>query len=300
MGGKIELQSEEGKGSTFHVIVDMKKSHLEESEMKLPEWNVLVVDDDERLCLSAVANLRDLGVHADWTLDGREAVNMIVEHHEKGEDYHFALIDWKMPNMDGIQTIHEIRKKVGKYMPIFLVSSYDWGELEDKMNSYEIEGFIAKPLFKSTLFVRLQQYMEGYKFDTEGAEESIDFSNKHILLSEDIDINWEIANEILSASGLILERAENGLECVNMFKDSEVGFYDAILMDIRMPIMDGYDATKAIRALNRADSSLPIIAMTADAFSDDAQRCFECGMDAHLTKPLDIRECMRTLQKYLS
>lgn len=268
--------------------------------MKLPEWNVLVVDDDERLCLSAVANLRDLGVHADWTLDGREAVNMIVEHHEKGEDYHFALIDWKMPNMDGIQTIHEIRKKVGKYMPIFLVSSYDWGELEDKMNSYEIEGFIAKPLFKSTLFVRLQQYMEGYKFDTEGAEESIDFSNKHILLSEDIDINWEIANEILSASGLILERAENGLECVNMFKDSEVGFYDAILMDIRMPIMDGYDATKAIRALNRADSSLPIIAMTADAFSDDAQRCFECGMDAHLTKPLDIRECMRTLQKYLS
>ncbi len=300
MGGKIELQSEEGKGSTFHVIVDMKKSHLEESEMKLPEWNVLVVDDDERLCLSAVANLRDLGVHADWTLDGREAVNMIVEHHEKGEDYHFALIDWKMPNMDGIQTIHEIRKKVGKYMPIFLVSSYDWGELEDKMNSYEIEGFIAKPLFKSTLFVRLQQYMEGYEFDTEGAEESIDFSNKHILLSEDIDINWEIANEILSASGLILERAENGLECVNMFKDSEVGFYDAILMDIRMPIMDGYDATKAIRALNRADSSLPIIAMTADAFSDDAQRCFECGMDAHLTKPLDIRECMRTLQKYLS
>ena len=185
-------------------------------------------------------------------------------------------------------------------MPIFLVSSYDWGELEDKMNSYEIEGFIAKPLFKSTLFVRLQQYMEGYEFDTEGAEESIDFSNKHILLSEDIDINWEIANEILSASGLSLERAENGLECVNMFKDSEVGFYDAILMDIRMPIMDGYDATKAIRALNRADSSLPIIAMTADAFSDDAQRCFECGMDAHLTKPLDIRECMRTLQKYLS
>lgn len=300
MGGTIELQSEEGKGSTFHVIVDMKKSNVEEDEMKLPAWNILVVDDDERLCLSAVANLRDLGVQADWTLDGMEAVKMIVERHEKGEGYHFALIDWKMPNMDGIQTIHEIRKKVGKYMPIFLVSSYDWGELEDKMNSYEIEGFIAKPLFKSTLFGRLQQYVEGYKFDADNTGETVDFSNKHILLSEDIDINWEIANEILSASGLILERAENGLECVNMFKDSEVGFYDAILMDIRMPIMDGYDATKAIRALNRADSSLPIIAMTADAFSDDAQRCFECGMDAHLTKPLDIRECMRTLQKYLS
>ena len=300
MGGTIDLKSEEGKGSAFHVVVDMKKSHVEESEMKLPDWNILVVDDDERLCLSAVANLRDLGVHADWTLDGREAVNMVTEHHEKGEDYHFALIDWKMPDMDGIQTIHEIRKNVGKYMPIFLVSSYDWGELEDKMNSYEIEGFIAKPLFKSTLFGRLRQYVEGYESNADVAGESVDFNNKHVLLSEDIDINWEIANEILSASGLILERAENGLECVNMFKDSEIGYYDAILMDIRMPIMDGYDATKAIRALNRSDSSLPIIAMTADAFSDDAQRCFECGMDAHLTKPLDIRECMRTLQKYLS
>lgn len=300
MGGKIELQSEEGKGSIFHVIVDLKKSEVDEEDMRLPEWNILVVDDDERLCLSAVANLRDLGVHADWTVDGMEAVKMIVDHHERGEDYHFALIDWKMPNMDGIQTIHEIRKRVGKHMPIFLVSSYDWGELEDKMNSFEIEGFIGKPLFKSILFGRLQQYVEGYNFDTEGTGEQVDFNSKHILLSEDIDINWEIANEILSAAGLILERAENGLECVNMFKDSEIGYYDAVLMDIRMPIMDGYDATKAIRALNRPDSSLPIIAMTADAFSDDAQRCFECGMDAHLTKPLDIRECMRTLQKYLS
>lgn len=184
-------------------------------------------------------------------------------------------------------------------MPIFLVSSYDWGELEDEIKSFEVEGFIGKPLFKSTLFGRLQQYMEGYSLDAENTGEQVDFNGKHILLSEDIDINWEIANEILSASGLILERAENGLECVNKFQESEIGFYDAILMDIRMPIMDGYDATRAIRALGRSDSSLPIIAMTADAFSDDAQRCFECGMDAHLTKPLDIRECMRTLQRYL-
>ncbi len=300
MGGEISLQSEEGKGSTFHVIVDLKKSEVDEEDMKLPEWSILVVDDDERLCLSAVANLKDLGVHADWTLDGMEAVKMIAEHHERGEDYHFALVDWKMPNMDGIQTIQEIRKRVGRHMPIFLVSSYDWGEMEDKLSSFEIEGFIGKPLFKSTLFGRLQQYMEGYSFDTDNTGEQVDFNNKRILLSEDIDINWEIANEILSASGLILERAENGLECVNMFQQSEEGFYDAILMDIRMPVMDGYDATKAIRALDRSDSNLPIIAMTADAFSDDAQRCFECGMDAHLTKPLDIRECMRTLQKYLS
>jgi len=300
MGGEIKLQSEEGKGTTFHVIVDLKKSGVAEEDMKLPEWNILVVDDDERLCSSAVANLKDLGVNADWALSGMEAVRLVVERHEKGDDYHFALIDWKMPDMDGIETIREIRKKVGKYLPIFLVSSYDWGEMEDKMKSFEIEGFIGKPLFKSTLFGCLQQYVEGYSFETEGVGDQVDFNGKHILLSEDIDINWEIANEILSASGLILERAENGLECVNKFQESEVGFYDAILMDIRMPIMDGYDATRTIRALGRPDCSLPIIAMTADAFSDDAQRCFECGMDAHLTKPLDIRECMRTLQKYLS
>ncbi len=301
MGGTIELQSEKGKGTRFHIILDLKKTEIKADDMKLPEWNVLVVDDNEQLCLSAVSNLNELGVHADWTLNGRKAVEMIEKQHKNNEDYHFVLIDWKMPDMDGLQTIKEIRKKVGKEIPVFLIFAYDWSDIENDVSISEIEGFISKPLFKSTLFTRLMPYAGEEKLSAEqsGAQE-IDFTGRRILLAEDIDLNWEIAYEILSTVGLVLERAVDGQECVEMFEKSETGYYDAILMDIRMPRMNGYDATRTIRALSRQDKDLPIIAMTADAFSDDAQRCFECGMNAHLAKPLDIKECMRTLQKYLN
>ncbi len=298
MGGSIGLKSEQGKGSVFHITLDLQKAGEAEDEMVLPDWNILVVDDNEMLCLSAVANLEALGAHADWTQDGRQVVDMIEAHHNRNEDYHFVLIDWKMPNMDGIQTIQEIHHRVGNDIPIFLISAYDWSELEAQVSDAKIEGFISKPLFKSTLFTRLRQYAQGEDEKTQPDSEEIYFEGKHVLLAEDIEINWEIANEIFSGVGLILEWAENGQECVDKFQASEIGFYDAILMDVRMPVMNGYDATRAIRALGRADSSLPIIAMTADAFADDAQRCFESGMDDHLTKPLDIRECMRTFQKY--
>ena len=299
MGGTITVKSRQGEGSKFHVVLDLKKSEQTENEMVLPPWNVLVVDDNEMLCLSAVANLEALGVHADWTLDGHQAVDLIEERHNKKEDYHVVLIDWKMPNMDGIQTVREIHNRVGRDIPIFLISAYDWSELEEQVLDAGIEGFIAKPLFKSTLYARLKQYAEGNCEEQEAEAEEYDFQGKHILLAEDIDINWEIANELFSAVGLELEWAVNGQECVEKFAASEIGFYDAILMDVRMPVMNGYDATKAIRALEREDSGLPIIAMTADAFADDARHCFESGMDDHLTKPLDIRECMRTFRKYL-
>ncbi len=298
MGGNIELKSKLGKGSTFHVTLDLRKADASEMEMRLPEWNILVVDDNEWLCLSAVSNLEELGVHAEWTLDGRDAVRIIEERHNKGEDYRFVLVDWKMPNMDGIETIREIRKRVGRSVPIFLISAYDWNELGEDV-APEIEGFISKPLFKSTLYERLKQYMEGYDAQSEEKEEEVDFTGKHILLAEDMDINWEVAYEILSITGMVLDRAENGQICVDMFQKSEVGYYDAILMDLRMPVMNGYDATKAIRALGRPDNNLPIIAMTADAFSDDAEHCLQCGMNAHIPKPLDIGECMRVLQKFL-
>ncbi len=294
----IELKSKLGKGSTFHVTLDLRKADASEMEMRLPEWNILVVDDNEWLCLSAVSNLEELGVHAEWTLDGRDAVRIIEERHNKGEDYRFVLVDWKMPNMDGIETIREIRKRVGRSVPIFLISAYDWNELGEDV-APEIEGFISKPLFKSTLYERLKQYTEGYDAQSEEKEEEVDFTGKHILLAEDMDINWEVAYEILSITGMVLDRAENGQICVDMFQKSEVGYYDAILMDLRMPVMNGYDATKAIRALGRPDNNLPIIAMTADAFSDDAEHCLQCGMNAHIPKPLDIGECMRVLQKFL-
>lgn len=300
MGGFIELESVKGEGSTFHITLDLKRAEVNKQKMELPDWNILVVDDNEQLCASAVANLEELGVHAEWTLDGKKAVQMIQEHHKRNEDYHFVLIDWKMPIMDGMQTIHEIRNCVGRGIPVFLISAYDWSDIEDEVHSSDIEGFISKPLFKSTLYSRLVQYTDD-RNDTleQKRDQEIDFKGKHILLAEDVDLNWEIANEILSTVGLIVERAVNGLDCVEKFEKSEIGFYDAILMDIRMPVMNGYDATKTIRSSERRDRELPIIAMTADAFADDAQRCLESGMNAHLAKPLDIKECMRMLQKYL-
>lgn len=299
MEGTIELQSEQGVGTSFHIVVDLKKASMGEQDMKLPAWNVLVVDDNEQLCISTAANLEELGAHADWVLDGRKAVQMIEEHHNNKEDYQFVLIDWKMPNMDGIQTIREIRRAVGREIPLFLISAYDWSDIENDIQATEVEGFISKPLFKSTLYTRLSQYAERDMGET-GQEEKRqpDFTGKQILVAEDMDINWEVANELLSELGLELERAVNGKECVEKFKKSPVGYYDAIFMDIRMPVMNGYEATEAIRALDRPDRDLPILAMTADAFSDDAKQCLERGMDAHIPKPIDVRECIHVLEKF--
>lgn len=298
MGGTIELDSEVGRGTKFHVILDMERSSVSEADMKLPNWNVLVVDDNELLCTSAASNLRELGTNAEWTTDGIKAVEMIEKRHEAGDDYQFVLVDWKMPNLDGIQTIRKIRQSVGKQVPVFLISAYDWSDVEENVGSLNIEGFIAKPLFKSTLYHRLCQYVEGYAVEEKKSDDA-DFTGKRVLLAEDIDINWEVASEILSTTGLVLDRAENGRVCVDMFDSSPLGYYDAILMDVRMPVMNGYDATRAIRQLDREDKDLPIIAMTADAFTDDVKVCLECGMDGHLAKPIDLKECIRVLKEFL-
>lgn len=300
LNGTIELQSELKKGTKFYVTLDLKKSEMKE-EMKLPEWNVLVVDDNKQLCLSAVSNLEELGVRAEWTTDGRKAIQMIEEHHKAHNDYRFVLIDWKMPNMDGLQTIQEIQRNVGKEIPVFLISAYDWSDIEDEVKDTEIEGFISKPLFKSTLYTRLIRYADKTDNAAQKQEDKmIELTGKRILLAEDIDLNWEIANEVLTSFGIEVERAVNGKECVEKFEESEAGFYNAILMDIRMPVMNGYDATKAIRKLERADRELPIIAMTADAFSNDVQYCLDCGMNAHIAKPLNVKELIRLLQKFLN
>jgi len=301
MGGTIELHSQVQKGTEFHITLDLKKAKINEQDMRLPEsWNILVVDNNELLCSSVVSNLEELGVHAEWTIDGHQAVEMVEASHENHKDYDFILIDWKMPNMDGIQTMHEIRKRWKQEVPMFLISAYDWSDVEEQIDVSVIDGFIPKPLFKSTLFEKLIQYTEGYDgLKKHEDENKVDFAGKRILLAEDIDINWEVVCGMLGPTGLKFERAVNGKDCVEKFEKSESGYYDAILMDVRMPVMNGYDATKAIRKLERPDRDLPIIAMTADAFSDDVQVCLDCGMNGHLSKPIDFRECMRVLQKFL-
>ena len=302
MGGTIQLQSEQGKGSEFHVTLDLERSTVQEADMVLPDWNMLVVDDDRELCESTVASLKSIGLNAEWTLDGESAVSMAEERHRRHDGYHIILLDWKLPGMDGIETARELRRRLGDNIPILLISAYDWSDIETEAKGAGINSFISKPLFKSTLFYGLRPFVDAGETIPEPPpqEQEADFTGRRILLAEDNELNWEIADELLSSLGMELDWAENGKICVEKFSAAAPGYYDAVLMDLRMPIMTGYEATQAIRALDRPDASLPIIAMTADAFSEDIQRCLDAGMNAHISKPIDLREVSRLLEKYLN
>ena len=301
MEGTIEVESEPDKGTEFHITFDFEKATTTKEDMILPSWNMLVVDDDELLCKTAKDVLESIGIKAEWTLSGEKAIELIIQHHRKHDDYQIILLDWKLPGMNGIQVAKEIRRNLGNEIPILLISAYDWSEFETEAREAGISGFISKPLFKSTLFYGLRQYMEDGKTTQEKTlEENIDLSGRRILLAEDNELNWEVASELLSDLGVKLDWAEDGQICLNKFQKSPEGYYDAILMDIRMPQMTGYEATKAIRGLHRPDAlSIPIIAMSADAFSDDIQHCLECGMNAHIAKPINILELTRLLKRYL-
>ena len=299
MGGTIEVESELGKGSEFHITLDMEKAEIQESDMILPKWNMLVVDDDKQLCETTVSALSSIGIDAEWVLDGESAVERVKENHEKHQDYHIILLDWKLPGIDGIETARQIRRCMGDQVPILLISAYEWSEIEERAREAGVTGFIAKPLFKSTLYHGLKPFADSLEETREDQKEEISFSGMKILLAEDNDLNWEIAEELLSEMGMELERAENGQICIDMFQNSPVGYYQAVLMDIRMPIMTGYEAAWGIRKLDRPDADIPIIAMTADAFSEDIKRCLDCGMNAHVAKPIDVQEICRLLEKFV-
>lgn len=300
MEGTIEVHSEVGKGTEFHVILDLEKATVKEEDMVLPSWNMLLVDDDEQLCRETAEKLEELTIHCDWAVDGRTAIRMVEEHHNRQDAYQIVLLDWRMEGMNGIETARELRHKFGDEMPILIISAYDWSDIEEEAREAGISGFISKPLFKSTLYHGLLQYM-GSSQEKEEVQKapSKDFSGVRILLAEDNDINYEIANELLTAIGIEIEWAQNGQICVDMFEKSDKSYYDAILMDIRMPIMSGYEAARKIRSLTRQDAGLPIIAMTADAFSEDVKKCKECGMNDHTSKPIDMDILTRLLAKYL-
>ncbi len=301
MGGVIELASEPGRGSEFHIILDMERAEVKEEDMVLPPWKMLVVDNNEDLCLSAVSTLKEIGIEAEWAMDGETAVEMVRKRHVEEDDYEIVLLDWKMPGMDGLAALKEIRRYLGDATPILIISAYDWSDIEEEAKAAGAQGFISKPLFRSNLYLGLRHFAGGEEPVVQVQEERTEeFSGKRILLSEDNDLNWEIAEDILTEAGFEVERAENGKVCVESFEKSETGYYDIILMDIRMPVMNGYEAAKAIRALPRKDSSLPIIAMTADAFSDDIKHCLECGMNEHVAKPIDVDRLTQILKKYLA
>ena len=300
MKGEITVESKQGVGTEFKVVLDLMKAEERIEDMVLPDWIMLVVDDDQQLCESTVDSLRSIGIRAEWVLDGEDAVKMATRHHKMHTDYHVILLDWKLPDMDGIQTARELRRQLGNDVPILLMSAYDWTEIEDEARAAGISGFLMKPLFRSTLFYGLKPYMGAEDEQPVEEKPKLQFSDKRVLVAEDNELNWEIANELLGDLGLTLDWAENGEVCANLFRNSEPGYYDAILMDIRMPIMDGYEATDTIRAMDRPDADIPIIAMTADAYSDDIQRCLDHGMNAHVAKPIDIDEVARILKRYIN
>ncbi len=300
MKGEITVKSAQGMGTEFLVVLDLLRAEERVEDMILPDWIMLVVDDDQQLCESTVDSLRSIGIRAESVLDGEDAVKMATQHHKAHNDYHVILLDWKLPDMDGIQTARELRRQLGDDVPILLMSAYDWTEIEEEARAAGISGFLMKPLFRSTLFYGLKHYVDADDAKPVEEKKKLQFSNNRILVAEDNELNWEIAYELLSDLGLELEWAENGEVCRDKFSASAPGYYDAILMDIRMPIMNGYEATDAIRALDRPDASLPIIAMTADAYSDDIQRCLSHGMNAHVAKPIDIDEVARVLKKFMN
>ena len=300
MGGDIAVESEQGVGTTFTVTVDLERAGAQEP-MALPAWSLLVVDDDRDLCESAAATLEDLGAHAEWVQSGGEAVELVEERSRGAEGFRAVLIDWQMTGMDGIACARAIRARVGSSTPILLISAYDWAEIESEARAAGIDGFVAKPLFRSTLYRALSAVADGPSASSEASAPEADLAGRRVLLAEDNELNWEVARELLGALGLELTWAENGREAVDAFASSEPGTFDAVLMDIRMPEMDGYQATRAIRALPRPDAAtVPVVAMTADAFSEDIERARDAGMDAHVAKPIDLRELVRTLARCLA
>ena len=301
MGGTITVESERGKGSHFHIALDMEKTVHQEKELHLPKKNVLVIDDDETAGNLAVSSLESIGLKAEMATDIKQAFRMIEEGCGQNEYYHMVLVDWNIQGQDWIKVAEEMSGRFSQELPIIILTDGEWDELEIKDEKNNICGFISKPLFRSSLYYGLRRFTEVDEPQQEQKEESdVELKGRRILIAEDNELNWEIASEILREFGLEVEWAENGQICVELFDRSAPGWYDAILMDLRMPVMTGFEATEAIRKLKREDAqTIPIIAVSADAFKDDIQRCLDCGMNAHTAKPLEPQKILSLLGQYL-
>ena len=301
MGGTITVESEKGKGSHFHIILDMERTVEQEKELCLPKQNVLVIDDDETAGNLAVDSLESIGLKAETAADIKQAFRMIEERCGKNERYHMVLLDWNIQEQDWIKVAEELSGRFGQELPIIILTDGEWDELEMITEKANIRGFISKPLFRSSLYYSLRQFTEEKTPKQEQKEESdIGLEGKRILIAEDNELNWEIINAILCEFGMEVKWAENGQICVELFDQSAPGWYDAILMDLRMPVMTGFEAATAIRRLERNDAKVvPIIAISADTFEDDIQKCLDCGMNAHTAKPLVPQEILSLLEQYI-
>ena len=305
MNGDIKVESELGKGTRFTATIFLKLQNKEITAIEeLIDLPVLVVDDDQNCCENTVALLEEIGIDGEWVTSGEEAVNLVAARYEKENDYFAIIIDWKMPGMDGLETTRQIRKIVGSDVTIIILSAYDYSEIEQEAKEAGVDEFIAKPLFRSRLTATFKNIIEGKpSSDAKHYLSDIaecDYRGKRVLLVEDNDLNSEIAKEIIGMTGAEVVIAENGKTAVDMISSGNGGDFDLIFMDIQMPVMNGYEATAAIRTSNiPAARSVPIVAMTANAFAEDVQLAKSAGMNEHISKPLDMTRLRDVMRKWL-
>ncbi len=299
MGGTIALTSEPGKGTEFIVTLCFTRSGQKAEPKQLPQLEglrALVADDDTNTCLNVSTMLSKIGMRPEWTISGKEAVIRTKYAVEQGDEFSVYIIDWLIPDMNGIEIVRQIRKVIGNRCPIIILTAYDWADIEDEARAAGVTAFCEKPLFLSELRRVLAEPFRAEPASKPAQPTAADLKGKKLLLVEDNELNREIALEILKEAGFVVDTAEDGAVAVQKIKQAAPGQYDLILMDIQMPNLDGYEATRQIRALPDAEkANIPIFAMTANAFEEDRQNALEAGMNGHIAKPLDVPHLLRVL-----
>ena len=302
LGGRIEIASELGKGTETTITFDFKLSEARKENFEIPELKgvrALIADDDANTCVSIENMLSEIGMRSEWCTSGKEAVFRAENAYRRGDLFKVYIIDWLMPDMNGIETTRRIRRSIGDDVPIIILTAYDWSDIEEEARAAGVTAFVSKPMFMSDLNKVLRACLGQEKEAASLENAGYDFAGKKILLVEDNELNREIATEILKEDGFVIDAAEDGTIAVERMKAAQPGDYDLILMDIQMPIMDGHEAARQIRALNTEISGIPIIAMTANAFEEDRKAALEAGMNEHIAKPIDVKKLKTLLAKYL-
>lgn len=304
MNGNIQVESTLGVGSKFTVQLYLKLQNVKTETIEcLKDLRVLVADDEPDACENACEILNSIGMVSDGVLSGDEAIRKVAEARENAEDYAVVILDWKMPGKCGVETTKEIRKQLGDDVPIIILSAYDWSSIEQEAREAGVNAFIAKPLFKSRLVYVLKSLIEKQEGEETSAIEELgqkDYSGKRVLLVEDIDMNLEIAETLLEFIGIEVETARDGQQAVDILLEKPEKYFDLVFMDIQMPNKNGYEATKEIRASGREDLKIiPIVAMSADAFSDDIQRALSVGMNDHVAKPIELPKLSAAIEKWI-
>ncbi len=303
MNGTISVESEKGKGSEFTVVITLTNSDRKNAASRYlspGDIRILVVDDEEIAAEHARIVLDEAGIKADTCFSGREALNMMEVAHAKQTPYNLVLVDWKMPEMDGVELAGEIRRRYDRETTVIILTAFDWDEIMEEAIHTGVDSFLAKPLFASNVLDEFERIARRNNMSLCKERKRADLSGRHILMAEDVLVNAEITKQIIMVRGAEIDHAENGRIAVEMFEASPAGYYDAVLMDVRMPEMDGLAATAAIRALDRTDAkAVPIIAMTANAFDEDVQLSLQAGMNAHLSKPVEPEHLYQTLEELI-